>query len=133
MNVLIAAGSEGGSGVASDGTTHAKTMLREINQLISLTLRVDIFPLTHPAPSLKRIEIRYRLIGLFFDGITFIIFQRSSKYRDSIMGLPPPRSSHGGLPWWEQWHQRSLRIDRRVSFQAVRRALRRSLECRSRT
>lgn len=54
MNVLMAAGSGGGGGVASDGTTHAKTMLREINQLISLALRVDIFPLAHPASSLKR-------------------------------------------------------------------------------
>ena len=54
MNVLMAPGSEGGNGVASEGTTHAKTMLREINQLISLILRVDIFPLAHPASSLKQ-------------------------------------------------------------------------------
>ena len=53
MNVLTAAGSEGGNGVASDGTTHAKTMLREINQLISLALRVDIFPLAHPRSGMK--------------------------------------------------------------------------------
>lgn len=53
MNVPMAAGSDGGNGVASEGTTHAKTMLREINQLISFTLRVDIFPLAHPRSSLK--------------------------------------------------------------------------------
>lgn len=54
MNVPMTAGSEGGNGVASDGTTHAKTKLREINQWISFALRVDIFPLAHLASSLKR-------------------------------------------------------------------------------
>ena len=63
MNVPMAAGSEGGNGVASEGTTHAKTILREINQLISLTLRVVIFPLAHPGSSLSVIKILYRFIG----------------------------------------------------------------------
>jgi hypothetical protein len=49
MKVLIAAGSGGGNGVASDGT-QAKTIPTTVNQMISLALCVNIFPLAHPKP-----------------------------------------------------------------------------------
>src|SRR5688500_10475530 len=90
MNVPMAAGSDGGNGVASEGTTHAKTMLREINQLISFTLRVDIFPLAHPGSSLKRnqnplqvhwLVLRSNNILLFFNNDRSIrVAQRAFHY-----------------------------------------------------
>jgi hypothetical protein len=49
MKVLIAPGSTGGNGVASDGT-HAKTIPTTTNHMISLALYVNIFPLAHPKP-----------------------------------------------------------------------------------